>query len=136
MKIIGLALILFAALIALSQWQGIAQFFSTIPIYQLPPVNQTFTFTGGSEKLRWNHFPVTFFIDTSYVNQVDPSYVNDFRAEMNNWQTATLVSFQEVNSSTGADLIARWVPKLRGGSLDVLGDTQITYVDTDEYFVI
>src|SRR5438445_318454 len=136
MKIIGLALILFAAIIALTQWQGIAQFFSTEPIYQLPPANQTFNMVSGTENMRWNHFPVKVFIETNYVNQVDTSYISDFRAAMNNWQTSTLVSFQEINSSTDADVIARWVPKFRANPLDVLGDTNVTYVDSGEFYVI
>src|SRR5439155_6568682 len=108
MKLIEIALIVLAALLVLNYWQTIAQFFSTIPIYQLPPTNQTFNTVSGTEKMRWNHFPVKVFIEKDYVNQVDTSYIGDFRSAMNNWQTSTIVSFQEINSSTDADVIARW----------------------------
>lgn len=87
-----------------------------------------------NETLRWNHFPLTVYIDTSFLD--DDSYATDFRKAMENWEISTnnLISFQEVNKN--ADITVRWVSKLKIGSTDALGDTKIQFVNVSNIMLI
>ncbi len=86
--------------------------------------------------LRWNHFPLTVYIDTDFIKQ-NPGYVNDFRQALELWESSTnnLISFLVVSSSD-ADISTEWVPNLKEKSLDTLGNTDIKFVNASGYGLI
>ncbi|TAL48277.1 matrixin family metalloprotease, partial [archaeon] len=97
-------------------------------------------FSSGSQQVvitaspnstpRWNHFPLTVYIQ-------DSPYKNDAISAMDAWAVATNnnITFTQTQNSN-ADITVKWVDNLRVGSKDATGDTDLRYIDTDKYNVI
>lgn len=79
--------------------------------------------------LRWNHFPLTVYVDTDSVRQ-DTEYVDAFRGALELWQASTnnTVSFF-VTSSPAADVTVEWVSSLKEKAMDTLGNTDIKFIN-------
>ena len=97
------------------------------------------TIPGGDENrtiLRWNHFPLTVYIDDSFI-PTSPEYVECVRDALDQWeQTIDFIVFEEVTQSEDHDILVEWVPTLRVGAKDAAGDAETTFLDVGEFGVI
>lgn len=96
------------------------------------PVNMTISESNP----RWNHFPLKVFIDTNSPN-FKASYENDAKVAMAEWaNSANFISFTEVSSAQNAGIVIRWVSKLKEGSKDTIGNTDLKFLDADRFKII
>ncbi len=91
---------------------------------------------ASSLALRWNHWPLTVYIDSSFVGK-NSNYVNDLKSGLQAWEKATnnFVSFAIVDSQD-ADIRVEWVSSLKEKSTDVLGNTDLKYLTAGGYGLI
>ncbi|MBU5537582.1 MAG: matrixin family metalloprotease [Candidatus Aenigmatarchaeota archaeon] len=140
MNIIGFlfSLLLFVSLITISYKLGQVIIELNVPVLQSAnttkltlPEEPMSNFT-----LRWNHFPLTVYMQTDFIKQ-KPEYATNFREALNIWQTATknLVEFSMVTSPE-ADLTVEWVPDLKEKALDTLGNTDIKFINVSGFGLI
>ncbi|MBI2005561.1 MAG: matrixin family metalloprotease [Candidatus Aenigmarchaeota archaeon] len=98
----------------------------------IPKINETkFTLPPEPSQnitLRWNHFPLTVYIDDGFVKEKS-YYVDDFRKALEIWEDSTnnLVSFSAVSS--GGDIAVEWSPALKEKASDTLGNTDLKFVN-------
>ncbi len=105
-------------------------------IQKTEEVNVQINLTISESNPRWNHFPLKVFIDTSYQN-LRPSYINDVRVALSEWtKAASFVTFTEVSNAVSADIVVKWVNKLKEGSKDTIGNTDLKFLDTERFKVI
>ncbi|MBI2543424.1 MAG: matrixin family metalloprotease [Candidatus Aenigmarchaeota archaeon] len=105
-----------------------------------PPVKSNFALLvniSNNATIRWNHFPLTVYIDTSFLDESNKGYANNVRDAMRNWESSTsnLVTFQEI-TNPDADITIEWVSKLSEKSLDTIGDTKLTFVNVSNVGII
>ncbi len=84
---------------------------------------------------RWNHFPLTVYINDELVINKNPSYVDDVKKALDIWGSKGIVSFS-VTDTPAADIIIEWVPILKEKSLDTLGNTEIKLINTTQFSII
>ncbi len=84
--------------------------------------------------LRWNHMPLTVFINPAASKE---SYISDVKLAMALWKDATngMISF-ELTKSKDADITIEWVGELKTNSLDAAGDTNINFYNQTAFKII
>lgn len=87
-----------------------------------------------STNLRWNHFPLTVYINDDFIQQ-KPDYMNDVKKALDIWQSTGIVSFS-IASNSDADIVIEWVPTLKEKALDTLGNTDIKFVNVSQFGII
>ncbi len=91
---------------------------------------------SSSSLLRWNHFPITVYIDDSFVKNNEHNYVSNVVDAMNRWESTSIVSFSLVDNPSNADISIEWVPVLKDGSSDTLGNTDVKFSNISKFNVI
>lgn len=86
--------------------------------------------------IRWNHFPLTIYINDSFIRNNNPNYVNDVELAFDTWQSTGMVSFKIVNTPSDADITLEWLPALTAKASDTLGDTKVTFANVSEFGII
>ena len=126
-SIIGVILLVILVIIGYKLGQIIIELNSPVT----PVINETkLTLPlqpSSNTTLRWNHFPLTVYIDSSSVKS---EYVDNFRESLELWQSSTdnFVSFFVV-TSIDADITVEWVPRLKENSTDALGNTDLKFIN-------
>ena len=88
-----------------------------------------------SSSARWNHFPLTVYINEEFIQNRSIGYLDDVKQALNLWQATGEVSFL-IASSPDADITIEWTQKLKEKSLDILGNTDIQFVNTTSFGII
>lgn len=88
-----------------------------------------------STDLRWNHLPLTVYIDDSLIKQKNPDYATDAIRALDMWGKTGTVSFSVVYTSD-ADITIKWVPSLKEKATDTLGNTDIKFINISRLGVI
>ncbi len=85
--------------------------------------------------LRWNHMPLTVFIDSRTASK--DSYLLDVKLALDMWKDATsgMISFVLTNSRD-ADITVEWVKKLKSDSLDAAGNTDIKFFNQTNFKIL
>ncbi len=85
------------------------------------------------EQKRWNHMPLSVYIDDS----VQQSYINSVKKAMGIWENSTrnLISFNTTNSLP-ADITIKWVNSLRSVALDAAGDTRTQFIEVKNLTIL
>lgn len=96
----------------------------TIPEQPMPSTN-----------LRWNHFPLTVYIDDSFIGQKNSEYVTDVIRALDMWEKTGIVSFSVIYSPD-ADISIGWVPSLKEKATDTLGNTDIKFINVSQFGII
>lgn len=89
----------------------------------------------SSSSTRWNHFPLTVYINDEFIKQKNPEYADDARQALDIWQDTRLVSFSIVNNPK-ADVTIKWVTSLKEKSLDTLGNTEIKLINVSKFGIM
>lgn len=89
----------------------------------------------SSTSVRWNHFPLTIYINDNFIIQKNPGYLDDVRQALEMWESTGIVSFF-VTTSPDADIMIEWVPNLKEKSLDTLGNTDLKFINTSQFGII
>ncbi len=89
----------------------------------------------SSTSLRWNHFPLTVYIDDSFIRQKNPEYATDVIKALDWWEETGIASFSVVYSPD-ADISIEWVPSLKEKATDTLGNTDILFFNISQFGVI
>lgn len=86
--------------------------------------------------LRWTYFPLTVFIDNSFIKQKS-EYVDNFRQALEIWESSTnnLITFF-VTTSPDANIMIEWVPSLKEKATDTLGNTDLKFINISEFGLI
>ncbi len=88
-----------------------------------------------STSLRWNHFPLTVYIDDSFIRQKNPEYVTDVIKALDGWKKTGIASFSIIYSPD-ADISIEWVSGLKEKSTDTLGNTDIKFINISQFGII
>lgn len=88
-----------------------------------------------STNLRWNHFPLTVYIDDSFIRQKNPEYVTDVIKALDKWEETGIASFSVIYIPD-ADITIEWVPSLKEKALDTLGNTDIKFINISQFGII
>ncbi len=133
-SIIGIVLLIILIIIGYKAGQLMMELNSPVV-----PKTNTATLTipeqPSSTIIRWNHFPLTFYINDDFIRQKNPGYVTDVRKALDLWQSTGIVSFS-LFENTSADITIEWVPTLKEKALDTLGNTNINFVNTSQFGLI
>lgn len=133
-SIIGLVVL--AVLVAIGY--KVAQIVIELNSPIIPKTNTTglvITEQPSSSSTRWNHFPLTVYIDNELIRQKNPGYADDAKQALGIWQAAGLVSFSIVNNPN-ADVTIKWVTSLKEKSLDTLGNTEIKLINVSKFGIM
>ncbi len=108
------------------------------PAYQSNLESGKFTvpIESSSSTIRWNHFPLTVYIDDSFIER-NPEYTDNVREALELWETASnnLVSFT-ITTSSSADIVVEWTASLKEKSTDTLGNTDLKFINVSNFGVI
>lgn len=85
--------------------------------------------------IRWNHFPLTVYINGDFVQQKNPEYVADVKKALDIWQSTGIVSFTVVDNPE-ADITIGWAPNLKEKATDTLGNTDLKFTDISQFGII
>jgi len=85
--------------------------------------------------IRWNHFPLTVYINDDLLQQKNPEYVADVRRALDVWQSTGIVSFTVVDNPE-ADITIEWVPNLKEKATDTLGNTDLKFINITQFGII
>ena len=85
--------------------------------------------------IRWNHFPLTVYINDDLVRQKNPEYAADVGRALDIWQSTGIVSFTVVDNPE-ADIAIEWVPNLKEKATDTLGNTDLKSINTSQFGII
>ena len=85
--------------------------------------------------LRWNHMPLTVFIDSRTARK--DSYPLDIKLALDTWKDATngVISFELANNRD-ADITVVWTDKLKSDSLDAAGNTDIKFFNQTNFKIL
>ncbi len=136
-SILALLIILTISYLFYSQLPSFANLIKPQEVVQkIEEVKLPVNLTISESNPRWNHFPLKVFIDASYQN-LRSSYPNDVKVALSEWtKAASFVTFTEVTNAENADIVVKWVDRLKEGSKDTIGNTDLKFLDTERFKVI
>ncbi|MEK6909455.1 MAG: matrixin family metalloprotease, partial [Candidatus Aenigmatarchaeota archaeon] len=85
--------------------------------------------------IRWNHFPLTVYINGDFIRQKNPEYMADVRHALDIWQSTGIVSFTVVDNLE-ADITIEWAPNLKEKATDTLGNTDLKFINISQFGII
>jgi predicted Zn-dependent protease len=128
--ILVIIILLIGTIIVVANFPAIKTFFSSVE--NESSSSQTIIITKNpSEIPRWNHFPITV-----YIQNYNTEYTDDVIAAMNAWESVTnnLIQFSIV-SNPDADIMVRWAKDV-SDDFSATGDTELSYISTGLYDII